>query len=318
MQSALARNSEGEVMDYKVIDKKVTSSDGVHELAGKVYIPDGEIRGYFHIVHGMAEHIARYDAFMSTLAKEGYLTFGYDNLGHGHTAKDDSELGFIASRGGDDFLARDVKQFADAIISEYGEHPYYLLGHSMGSFIVRMAVQKYITPKKLIIMGTAGPNPMAGIGIFACKTVRLFKGERYYSPLLESLAFGSYNDKFKSENDAFSWLTKDKSVREIYAADKLCTFKFTVSALRDLVSLNRDCNKGAWFKDVAKKMPILLISGEDDPVGDYGKGIRAVEKKLKENGADVTAKLYPNNRHEILNDSARDEAISDILKFIAK
>lgn len=304
-------------MSYTVIDKKVLSSNNINQLAGKVYLPEGEIKGYFHIVHGMTEHIARYDSFMIELAENGYIAFAYDHLGHGHTAKDDSELGFIAERDGDDLLARDVKVFADAVRAEYGEHPYYLMGHSMGSFVVRMSTQKYITPDKLIIMGTSGPNPIAGAGLILCKILRSVKGPRHISSFIENMAFGSYNDHFKDENDSKSWLTKDVEVRKKYISDKYCTFKFTISAMHDLISLNTGCNTDEWFKSVANKMPILLVSGEDDPVGDYGKGIRICEEKLKANGANVTIKLYPNNRHEILNDTAREETIKDIFEFIA-
>ena len=304
-------------MSIQILDKKVLSCNGKNYLAGKVYLPEGDIKGYFHIVHGMTEHIGRYDAFMQTLAANGYLTFGYDHLGHGYTAKDDSELGFIAEKNGDDLLARDVKVFADAIKDEYGAHPYNLLGHSMGSFIVRMATQKYLIPDKLIIMGTSGPNPIAGAGLLVCKLIRSIKGPRHISSLVENLAFGSYNDHFKSENDPKAWLTKDVGIRKKYVADKYCTFKFTVSAMHDLISLNKDCNTDEWFRTVATKMPILLTSGEDDPVGDYGKGIIICEEKLKHYGADVTTKLYANNRHEILNDSCKDEAIKDILEFIS-
>lgn len=303
-------------MAIQVLDKKVLSSNGKNMLAGKVYIPEGDIKGYFHIVHGMTEHIARYDYTMRKIAENGYITFGYDHLGHGYTAKDDSELGFIAERNGDDLLARDVEVFANAVRAEYGEHPYYLMGHSMGSFVVRMAVKKYITPEKLIVMGTSGPNPIAGAGLIICKVIRAILGPKHISSLIENVAFGSYNDHFKAENDKNSWLTNDKEIRKQYAADKFCTFKFTISAMHDLISLNLDCNKDDWFEAVAKKMPILLISGEDDVVGDYGKGIRICEEKLKANGADVTTKLYPGYRHEILNDTSREMTIDDILEFI--
>lgn len=303
-------------MNYEILDKKVLSSNGKNMLAGKVYLPNGEIKGYFHIVHGMTEYIGRYDKFMRVLAENGYIAFGYDHLGHGYTAKDDSELGFIAEKNGDDLLARDVKVFADAMKKEYGEHPYYLMGHSMGSFVVRMAVEKYITPDKLIIMGTGGPMPILVFGLYLSRIIRTIKGPKHISKLIEDLAFGSYNAKYKDENDPNSWLTTDKAVREKYAADKFCTFKFTVSAMHDLISLTYNANKNEWFKDVAKKMPILLISGEDDVVGDYGKGVRLCEKKLKENGADVTVKLYKGYRHEILNDSSFSMTVNDIFRFI--
>lgn len=303
-------------MQYEILDKKVPSSNGKNMLAGKVYLPKGDIKGYFHIVHGMTEYIERYDKFMRILAENGYITFGYDHLGHGHTVNNDSDLGFIAEREGDDLLSRDVKVFFDAIKSEYGDHPYYLMGHSMGSFVVRMATQKYITPNKLIIMGTSGPNPISALGLILCKIIKVIKGPRHISPLIESMAFGNYNNRFKDEKDNLSWLTNDIEVRKKYSTDKFCTFKFSISAMHDLISLINDCNRKIWFKDVSKKMPILLISGEDDVVGDYGKGIRTCEKKLRENGANVTMKLYPGYRHEILNDSSFDMTVSDILEFV--
>lgn len=317
MQLMLVKKIKEDTMCIKVLDKKVLSSNGKNMLSGKVYLPDGDVKGYFHVVHGMTEHIARYDSFMSLMAEQGYITFGYDHLGHGHTAKDDSELGFIAERNGDDLLTKDVKVFYDAMKEEYGGLPYYLMGHSMGSFIVRMATKSYVTPTKLIIMGTSGPNPIAGAGLLVCKLIRAIKGSHHISPLVENLAFGAYNDHFKSENDPKAWLTKDIDIRKKYIADKYCTFKFTVSAMHDLISLNKNCNTDEWFSSVAKKMPILLTSGEDDPVGDYGKGIRICEEKLRANGAVVTTKLYPNNRHEILNDTCREEVIKDILDFIS-
>ena len=303
-------------MDYSIIDKRVLSSNGKTYLVGKVYLPSGEAKGYYHIVHGMTEHIARYDHFMRKMAEEGYITFAYDHLGHGYTATSDEELGFIAERDGDDLLAHDVKIFADAVISEYGKLPYYLMGHSMGSFVVRMAVQKYVTPTKLIVMGTGGPMPIVVFGLYLSRFIRAIRGPRHISKLVDFLAFGTYNERFKTENDPHAWLSTDKEIRNKYAADKFCTFPFTVSAMHDLISLTYNANRDKWFKDVSKKMPILLVSGEDDVVGEYSKGVKVVYDKLFENGANVSMKIYPGNRHEILNDKARDEVILDILAFI--
>ena len=303
-------------MQYTILDKKVLSSNGKNMLAGRVYLPEGEIKGYFHIVHGMTEYIGRYDAFMKTLAENGYIAFGYDHLGHGYTAKDDSELGFVAEKNGDDLLARDVKIFADAMKEEYGDHPYYLMGHSMGSFVVRMAVQNYITPDKLIIMGTGGPKGIVVLGLYISRLVRNIRGPKYYSNFIKNVAFGSYNARCPKEEGPHAWLTNDAEIRDKYHNDKFCTFELTVSAMHDLISLTYKSNREGWFKNVAKKMPILLVSGEDDVVGDYSKGVIAVNDKLLKHGADVRMKIYKNNRHELLNDNAREECTSDILNFI--
>ena len=307
-------------MSYTKKDYKVLSSDGVHNLSGVVYIPDGEAKDFFHIAHGMTEYIARYERIMSDLAEEGYICFGYDHLGHGKTVNDKSELGFIASKKGYDLLCRDIKTFSDAVRAEFDpDHnlPYYLMGHSMGSFIVRLATEKYVRPDKLIVMGTGGANPAAPLGIALISLIKMIYGEKHISKLVYSLAFGGYNTKFKNDENASSqsWLSTDLEIRKKYMLDDYCTFKFTVSAMGDLMRLLKYCNRGAWYKNMPQ-IPILLVSGEDDPVGNYGKGICEVEKKLKARGHNVQRILYPGARHEILNDFTYDEVKKDILTFL--
>ncbi len=307
---------------------KVLSTDNCHRLSGVVYLPEEgvEIRGYFHIVHGMTEHIARYDRFMSELCELGFICFGYDHLGHGYTVNDESELGYIAKSRGYELLCKDVKVFSDAVREKYdrvyGEGlPYYLMGHSMGSFITRLAVEKYVTPDKYIIMGTGGKNPMVGAGIALASVIKLFRGEKRFSPLIDKLAFGGYNSRFPevSENDPSPWLTRDKAVREAYYKDPLCTFKFSTSAMIDLFKLLKYSNRSAWFKNMPQKTRVLITSGEADPVGNYGKGVCKVYDGLKKQGKDARLILYPEARHEILNESEIYEQVKgDIVSFLVK
>ena len=301
-----------------VLNYSVPSVDGVHDLAGKVYLPAGKPIGILHILHGMTEYMDRYHAFMAELAEAGYIACGYDHLGHGYTAADPSELGYIADKGGYDLLLRDVKGFSDALRDEYGRDlPYVLMGHSMGSFIARLAAEKYVTPDALIIMGTGGPNPIAGVGLFLIRVVKACKGSRHISSFLDRVAFGSYNKKFgDGDTDPNAWLTKDAAVRERYAQDPFCTFKFTVSAMDDLVTLTKLANRGAWFKSLRKDLPILLVSGREDPVGDFGTGVETVCTKLQGAGHPVTCRLYDGYRHEILNDASHDRVVADILDFL--
>ena len=300
----------------RFIEKKVLSSDGKHMLIGRVYVPGGEPKAIFHVVHGMTEYIGRYDKFMTRMCDEGFLVFGYDHLGHGQTAENDDELGFIAHKDGWKRLTEDVGVFANEIKKEYPGIPYYLMGHSMGSFIVRLAAEDVIKPDRLIVMGTGGPNPAAAAGIVLTNIVKLFKGERHRSPMLGAIAFGSYNNRFKEENDLRSWLTKDVEIRDKYRNDKLCTYIFTTSAYLDLMRLTKNCNNSKWFKNFPDDVPVLLVSGADDPVGDYGKGVTKVHDGLASKGKNVRMKLYENNRHEILNDSAYEEAVADIIDFL--
>ncbi len=305
-------------MNFKVVDKNILSSDKKNTLSGVMYVPDGDISGIFHLVHGMTEYIGRYEPLFSALASEGYLCVGFDNLGHGNTAKVE-DLGFIASKNGWSYMVDDVKLFADSIKAEYPNLPYILMGHSMGSFITRVAVSRYNDlADKYICCGTAGSNPAAAAGLLLCNIIKAFRGERAVSPFLENIAFGSYNKRFDGDTK-YEWLTKDRQIIEAYSQDKYCTFHFTVSALKDLMKLLKLCNSKKCFNDTKNDLPILLIAGDMDPVGNYGKGVKQVYNNFKSNGKEnTTIILYENCRHEIHNDTCKEQMTKDILKFIEK
>ena len=304
-------------MSYEIKKVGTLSSDGIHELSGVMYVPSGEIKGLFHIIHGMTEHIARYDHIMSAAAEAGFLCFGYDNLGHGNTAKDDSELGFIASEKGWEKLVDDTFIFQRQVMALYPDKGLIVMGHSMGSFIARLAALKYGKfYDRLIICGTGGPNIAAPFGIGLTALIKKLKGEKYISKLAHNMAFGAYNKRF-DKSSKYNWLSKIPEEIEKYEADKFCTFPFTVSAMHDLIMLTSLANSKTWFYEIRRDLPMLIISGEDDPVGDYGKGVRAVYDKLKANRVkNVILKLYENCRHEIHNDTCKDEVIENILSFI--
>lgn len=300
----------------RVIDKEVLSSDKKHLLKGKIYLPEGSPKGFFHVVHGMTEYIGRYDGFMRAMAESGYITFGYDHIGHGQTASKD-ELGYFAEKDGWKILVDDVFVFGTEVRKAMdGDLPFILMGHSMGSFIVRLTAAKYNHYTKLIIMGTSGPNPAAGAGIALSGLLKKVKGSHGYSNLIYSMAFGTYNKGFEEENDKYSWLSVDKANRDRYRKDPLCTYLFTVSAMQDLIRLNKYSNDKSWFDTIDKKKPILLISGGEDPVGEHGKGVKKVYETLKANGAVISLKLYDGYRHEILNDFCKDDVIKDIRAFV--
>lgn len=305
-------------MNFTVTEKKILSSDKTNTLSGVLYIPRGNILGIFHLVHGMTEYIDRYKPLFSTLASAGYLCAGFDNLGHGNTAREE-DLGFIASKNGWNYMVDDVKIFADSIKTDYPNLPYILMGHSMGSFITRIAVSRYQSlADKYICCGTAGNNPVADMGLMLCSAIKFFRGERAVSPLLESIAFGSYNKKFDG-NTKYEWLTKDRQIIEKYIKDKFCTFHFTASAMHDLITLIKISNSKSCFADTSLDLPILIISGDMDPVGNYGKGIKEVYNNYKSaNLKNVHMILYNDCRHEIHNDTCKEQMTEDILKFMQK
>lgn len=301
-----------------IIEKKVLSSDGIHMLAGKVYLPEGTPKAYLHVVHGMEEHIGRYDRFMRVAAENGYICFGYDHLGHGLTAQPTGDFGYIADKDGWLRLCQDVEFFSSAVISEYGKMPYYLMGYSMGSFIVRAASEMYVKPDKLIIMGTGGPMALSAFGLGLVKLNKAIYGGKHCSKFVYLTVFGSYNSHFKAENDSRSWISSIKEERDRNREDEFCRIKFTIGGMEDLLRLQRFVNRKAWFSALPNGLPILLVAGTDDPVGNYGKGVKKVYDLLEGNGKNAELKLYQGCRHEILNDTSREEVTGDILEFLDK
>ena len=296
--------------------KEIPSSDGIHTLKGIVYVPENP-KGIFQIAHGMIEHIARYDAFMTFLAENGYIACGHDHLGHGKTARDPSEFGFIAEKEGDLLLCEDTYAFGQAVRKDYPDLKHVLMGHSMGSFITRNTVVMHPDAcDALILMGTGGPNPISGIGLALTTIIRKIFGARHVSSLVRAAAFGSYNKRTQKENPA-AWLSRDPEELRKHDEDPFCTFDFTVCAMHDLIRLQAIANHKKWFETIRKDLPILIVSGAEDPVGNYGKGIETVYRALIAEGVtDVSRKLYPDMRHEILNEFGRETVYQDILSFV--
>lgn len=296
---------------------KIPSSDNINTLNVKIYIPNGEPLGIFQAVHGMTEHLERYDELLEAVCNAGYFCIIHDHLGHGKTAKEE-DLGFIAQKDGYKYLIDDIERVYRAADKCYPNKKHILLGHSMGSFITRLYLSQY--GKHLdgyIMMGSGYGNPAADIGLLLTKLLCKIKGERYVSKFIYALAFGAYNKKFKDENSYYAWLSKEDSNKEKYIKDKYCTFKFSVSAMNDLIRLNKTANQKSWYKTLPEGSKILIMSGENDPVGEYSKGIKKVYERLKkEERYDVALKLYKDARHEILNDYCKQEVISDIIAFL--
>ncbi len=298
------------------LTKEIPSADGAHTISGLVYVPENP-KGILQIAHGMIEHIARYDAFMTFIAENGYIVCGHDHLGHGKTVRDASELGFIAEKDGHLLLCEDVYAFGQAIGKDYPHLKRILLGHSMGSFIARNTVASHPDAyDALIVMGTGGPNPISGFGIALTTVIQKLFGARHISRLVHFAAFGSYNKRIGKGNP-MAWLSRDPEELQKHDDDPFCTFDFTVCAMRDLIRLQAIANHKDWFASIRKDLPILIVSGAEDPVGNYGKGIETVYRALIAEGVtDVTRKLYHGMRHEILNEFDREIVYRDILAFL--
>ena len=305
-------------MNYLHKELTFPSSDGKNTIHAELFIPsDNNIRAVVQISHGMMDYIGRYKGMANALCAAGIAVAGHDHLGHGDSVATPDDYGFFASRGGYDYVIRDVKGMNDLIRRTLPGVPVILLGHSMGSFIARLyAVDYEDSIDGLIIHGTAGPNPASGAGTLLVKLLRAIKGERHRSKLICSLADGGYNKGFDPAEGPNAWLTRDPSQVADRIGNPKNDFIFTLAAYEDLFSFLANCNHENWFRSFPKKLHTLVVSGENDPVGGFGKGVRYVYDNLKKNGADVELKLYPDARHELFFETNRDEVFSDLIAWV--
>ena len=298
------------------------STSGLCNMFVESYVPDPEveIKGIVQISHGMAEHQSRYAPFARFLNTNGYVVFINDHLGHGKSIANYDELGYFGKRDGYIYLIDDMKKVNDIAREQYPGLPVILFGHSMGSFLSRFYVEKYgNTVDGAIFCGTSGANPAVDMGLAVIKAVTAAKGDHYRSQLINKLAFGSYNKRIKPARTDFDWLSTNKENVDKYIADPLCGFLFTTNGYRDLLKLLKVINRLEWYTSVRLDLPMLLISGEEDPVGNYGKGVKQVCDGLKDSKHEnVEMKLYPGDRHEILNEQDRLDVYNDVLDWINK
>lgn len=293
------------------------SSDGHSNIQGYQIAPAEEPLAILQIVHGMSEYFTRYEGFADYLAQNGILVVGHDHIGHGKSA-DPENYGYFGAKDGWKFWIEDVHALRRIIQEKYPQVPYVILGHSMGSFILRAYLIQYGQGLAgAIITGTSGVNRLNGFGRLTVKAMRKVFGGRYRSQLVHDLAFGSNNKKIPSPKNIYEWLSSDVKVSTKYAEDPMCNFIFTLAGFADLFSILAYVSHKDWAEKVPREFPVLLASGLMDPVGQYGKGPSEVYEKLKKTGhEDVALLLYEDMRHEILNERGRAAVYGDMRDFI--
>ncbi len=293
------------------------SADGISHVAGWIYTPEGRPRGVIQISHGMCEYFQRYHRFIADMVGEGFVVCGNDHIGHGDSSGPEN-YGYFGEKKGTRFLVEDLYQMTRLVKKAYPSLPYFLFGHSMGSFIVRLYLARY--GSKLdgaIICGTGGSNPMAPLGVAVASCTAWFRGGHYRSDILDWMFFGSFNKKCTPQRTDKDWLTRDEAVVDRYLQDPRCSFRFTACGYRDLSRLSILANRRSWFRSLPKSLPILLISGDKDPVGRYGKGVEQIYRRLKKAGMeDVSIHLYPDARHELFNERNYDVVYKDVRLWI--
>ena len=295
------------------------SSDGTHKLRCMEWIPDGDVKAVLQITHGMVEHIGRYQEFCIWMAEHGIAVIGHDHLGHGKSVASAEEFGYFGAENGIANVIKDIRRVTMYAKKQYSDKKLVLLGHSMGSFLTRKYLSVYKDgPDGFILMGTgAPPVPFVSVGHLLAGSIRRMKGERYRSPLLYNLSLGNYNAKFKPVKTSYDWLTRDLELARNFGEDEKCQFIFTATAYQDFFGLIIDVSKSEKLGRVRTDAPILLISGDKDPVGEDGKGVQKVYERLHMAGvAKLEMMLYEEARHEILHELNRSEVFEDLHEWI--
>ncbi len=287
-------------------------------IHGFLIEPQGEPKAIVQLVHGMAERKERYEEFANYLAEKGYAVVCHDHRGHGESILSDKDRGWFGDYSGKAVVEDTV------LVTEYAKKrfeglPLILFGHSMGSLVVRCYLQEYDRLcDKLIVCGSPSKNPLVGVAIGLEKCIRFFRGARYRSKLLKHLSTGKGNKPFEKEGKE-AWLSRNRESVERYIADPKCGFRFTCNGYENLFKLLRSTYTKKAYRVQNPMLPVHFIAGGDDPVIVNEKKWRSAADFLRRVGyASVTAKLYPNMRHELLNELGREEVYADILKFIEK
>lgn len=287
------------------------SSDGKTMLHGIAWMPEGEPMAVLQIVHGVAEYIGRYDDFARFLNEQGIAVVGHDQLGHGLSVTANGTPVYFGDGNTWKTVVDDVYLLHTKLKEAYPNIPHLLMGHSMGSFVARSYLIRYPgTVKAAIIMGTGwqgGLKISAGIAI---ANLIARKGADKTSNMVTKLAFGPYLKPFKPIRTELDWLSVDTDNVDAYIADPLCGAPPTVGLFREMLKGIRFNQRFGNLDKMDHHTPVLLISGEKDPVGDLSAGVRQTYAEFKRSGVgDCTMKLYPGLRHEILNEKAMQQTV---------
>lgn len=295
------------------------SSTGKNKIHARMCVPDAEPRAIVQIIHGIAEYISRYDEFMSFLADNGIIAVGTDHLGHGKSIESEEQTGFFAYDNGWDYVVRDEEVLRLAMHENYPELPIIVFGHSMGSFMTRTLLIRYPDAFNAAIISGTGNQGAALVngGLFMGNLVTGLRGAHHYSKFLNNLAFGSYNKIYDNPKTEYDWLSRDEANVQKYIDDPLCGFIPSCSLFRDMMTGVKFITNKKNLTAMNKDMPVYFMSGDMDPVGECGKGVQKAYNNFLEAGMkDVSIKLYPGGRHEMLNEINKDEVYADILAWL--
>lgn len=293
----------------------IPSTDGKNKLHVVIWEPNIQVIGVVQISHGMVEYIKRYDEFARYLNQYGILVVGNDHLGHGETAKTDDDWGYFCSDNMSETVVEDLYKITCFAKKNYPDVPYFLFGHSMGSFMARRYIMTYGNELDgVIISGTGNQSgSVLKAGKIMVSLTKLFKGDRYRSRMLKNMFFSKFNARIPNVRTSNDWLTKDEAIVDKYNADKYCTYSFTVNGYRTLLEVLSFIQNENNIEKIPKNLPVFLIAGEEDPVGNYGKAVKNVYEIYEQAGIeDISIKLYKDARHELINETDKEDIYEDI------
>ena len=293
------------------------SSDGKHTSSAFLYtVPGQPVRAVLQLSHGMCEYVRRYEPMAEFYAAHGIALAGNDHLAT-VTPPRQGSTGTTVTPNGRFHLLNDLHTMNRILHERFPDTPIILYGHSMGSFYARWYAEKW--PESITALVISGRQAQ----LYECRRpaagrlIARVKGPRYVSPLMVKLNFGSYCRKIENAQSPNAWLSRDNSVVKAYDADGLCTFRFTAATYREMLATLNHVSTKAWAQAIDKDLPVLLIAGDCDPVGDYGSGVRKVWAMLGDAGVrDLTCQIFEGGRHELHNETNRDEVFDYVLTWI--
>ncbi len=296
------------------------SSNGETPIHVREWVPDCDINGVVQIAHGICEYAGRYEGFARYLASKGFVVAANDHLGHGQSVLSEEDLGYFGPLGSWELVVEDIERLRALTAEKWPEAPYFLLGHSMGSFLTRTYLIRHPeAPLNGVILSGTGQPPAAVLagGRMLCDADVLKNGPRHRSLNIYGMAFGSYNKGIEPRRTPYDWICRDEAVVDAYAADPLCTFVPTSSLFREMLSGLATVGSLHEVSAMRKDLPLILMSGDADPVGGRGVQVAKVYSLLVRAGCkDVAYKFYPGARHEILNETNRADVYKDILDWL--
>ncbi|UII57079.1 lysophospholipase [Cytobacillus spongiae] len=296
-------------------------SDG-HEVFVSYWYQEGlKPKAIVQIAHGMAEHIERYHEFANFLVSHGIFVYGNDHRGHGKTGEKAGILGFFAEENGFERAVDDLKEINSYIKHASPQVPVFIMGHSMGSFLVRRFIQRYEQSVSGVILSGTGGNPgfLGKLGKLVANSQIRKHGKRTESPLMNQLSFGNFNKRFSDGSSEFNWLTRDAKEMQKYIDDPLCGFIATAGFYSDLMTGLERIHHNQEVRKIDKELPFFIFSGDQDPVGKDTKGVKQVIDQYTKHGIhQIEYKYYYEGRHEMLNELNREEVMRDILEWLEK